>query len=414
MMTDPIKTSSLMRVEEARARVLKMVPIMEQIDVPVADARAAVVAMDLKAPHDLPRFDNSAMDGYALRSEDGVRAPIELEVIGEVRAGDPGDLKIELGTAARIMTGAPIPPGADTVCPIEQATEQNGRVTIEARTAAGSSVRAAGEDVRSGDVLVTSGTELGSAEIALLASMGVSPVPVRKTPRVAIVVTGDELVEPEAELRPGAIHDSNSPALRALVEEAGAVAVVMGRAADVYEDVVAALERAADVADLVISSGGVSVGKHDHVKAAVEKLGAIDAWRVAMRPGKPVVVGRVGEVPFLGLPGNPVSVHVSFEQFARPAIRKMRGCSSLLRPTITARLTNPIDKAAGRMEFVRVFLSQADGGWAATTTGPQGSHIQSSLIGAHGVARFPTDEEHLDAGAEVTVEVWRLPEQPDV
>lgn len=413
MMTDPIKTSSLMRVEEARARVLKMVPIMEQIDVPVADARAAVVAMDLKAPHDLPRFDNSAMDGYALRSEDGVRAPIELEVIGEVRAGDPGDLKIELGTAARIMTGAPIPPGADTVCPIEQATEQNGRVTIEARTAAGSSVRAAGEDVRSGDVLVTSGTELGSAEIALLASMGVSPVPVRKTPRVAIVVTGDELVEPEAELRPGAIHDSNSPALRALVEEAGAVAVVMGRAADVYEDVVAALERAADVADLVISSGGVSVGKHDHVKAAVEKLGAIDAWRVAMRPGKPVVVGRVGEVPFLGLPGNPVSVHVSFEQFARPAIRKMRGCSSLLRPTITARLTNPIDKAAGRMEFVRVFLSQADGGWAATTTGPQGSHIQSSLIGAHGVARFPTDEEHLDAGAEVTVEVWRLPEQPD-
>ncbi|MFN2595165.1 MAG: gephyrin-like molybdotransferase Glp [Actinomycetota bacterium] len=407
-------TQDLISVEEARGRVLKLVPIMEQIDVPIADARESVVAMDLRAPHDLPRFDNSAMDGYALRSEDGLRAPIELDVIGEVRAGDPGDIKIEVGTAARIMTGAPIPPGADSVCPIEQAAERDGRVTIEAQTPPGSSVRAAGEDVHAGDVLVTTGTEIGSPEIALLASMGISPVPVHKTPRVAIVVTGDELVEPEAELRPGAIHDSNTPALRALVEESGAIPVVIGRAADVESDVIEALEKASEVADLVVSSGGVSVGKHDHVKAAVEQLGAIDAWRVAMRPGKPVVVGRVREIPFLGLPGNPVSVHVSFEQFARPAIRKMRGCASLLRPTITARLTTDLDKVVGRLEFVRVQLAQSDDGWTATPTGAQGSHIQSSLIGAHGVARVAADESHLDAGATVVVEVWRLPEVADV
>ncbi|MDQ3879055.1 MAG: molybdopterin molybdotransferase MoeA [Actinomycetota bacterium] len=404
----------LISVEEARGRVLKSVSPLAEIDVPIADARGTVVSIDLKAPHDLPRFDNSAMDGFALRSEDAARVPAELEVVGEVRAGDAGDVKVERGTAARIMTGAPMPPGSDAVCPIEQATERDGRVTINAATTAGSSVRAAGEDVRAGDVLVEAGTELGSAEMALLASMGISPVPVRKTPRVAVVVTGDELVEPEADVRPGAIHDSNTSALRALVEEAGAVAVVMDRAADVLDEVVSVLDRASEIADLVVSSGGVSVGKHDHVKSAVEKLGAIDAWRVAMRPGKPVVIGNVRGVPFLGLPGNPVSVHVSFEQFARPAIRKMRGCRSLLRPTLRARLSHPLDKAPGRMELVRVRLEQRDNEWIASPTGPQGSHIQTSLVGAHGVARFGIDESHLDAATEVVVEVWRLPEPIDV
>lgn len=404
----------LLTVEEARAKVLGAIKPLEQVDVPIADARGAVTAMELKAPHDLPRFDNSAMDGYAVVSQDTADAPVQLEVIGEVRAGDPGDLKVRPGTAARIMTGAPLPAGADSVCPVEQTSESDGIVTIEAHVARGSSVRAAGEDVHAGDVIVAEGTEIGAAEIALLASMGISPVPVRRTPRVAVVVTGDELVPPEAELRPGAIHDSNSPALRALVEESGAVAVPIGPVADNPADVVDALDRASALADLIVSSGGVSVGKHDHVKAAVEQLGEIDAWRVAMRPGKPVVVGNVKGVPFLGLPGNPVSVHVSFEQFARPAIRKMRGCTSLLRPTIVARLTQPLSKEPGRLEFVRVMLEQDGGAWHATPTGAQGSHIQTSLIGANGVARFAADESRLEEGQEVTVEVWGLPERRDV
>jgi molybdopterin molybdotransferase len=404
----------MLTVSEARERVLEAIELLPVTEVPISDAHGLVLASEQRAPHPLPRFDNSAMDGYALRGSDARQAsatsPVILDVIGEVRAGDPGAVEVGPGTAARIMTGAPLPPGADAVVPVEETEETGGRVTVKAPTPEGRNVRPAGDDVDAGDVLVTAGSELGPGELALLASMGISPVPVRREPKVAVLVTGDELVSPESEPLPGQIRDSNSVALRSLVVEAGAEVVDFERVPDDRAATLEAFKRAGDLADLVISSGGVAVGKYDFVKEVVEELGRIDLWRVAMQPGKPVVLGSLGPTPFLGLPGNPVSIHVGFEQFVRPAIRKMRGCASLLRPEIAAKLTAAVHKRPGRLHFVRVRLQADRNGWLATPTGPQGSHIQSSLIDCHGVARFEVEESHLDAGATVTVEVWRLPD----
>ena len=403
----------MLTVDDARRRVLDAVAPVAAVDVRVADARGLVLATDLVAPHPLPRFDNSAMDGYAVRGDDVGSAspeqPVALPVVGEVRAGDPGEVMIEPGCAARIMTGAPIPPGADAVVPVEATSESDGKVVITEPAARGRHVRPAGEDVRAGEVLVRAGTELAAGELALLASTGLSPVSVRRPPRVAVVVTGDELVEPEATPGPGQIRDSNTVALRALVAEAGAEVVPFPAVRDTKADVVDVLARAAELSDVIVSSGGVAVGRYDFVKDAVEELGGIDLWRVAMQPGRPLVLGWVAATPFLGLPGNPVSSHVGFEQFVRPAIRKMRGCRSLLRPTVTATLTESISKPPGRLHFVRVRLERDTGGWAATPTGPQGSHIQSSLVECSGVARFERESSSLDAGAEVVVEVWSLP-----
>jgi molybdopterin molybdotransferase len=404
----------MLSVAEARSRVLDAIAHGPIDSVLVRDALGLVIAQTVTAPHPLPRFDNSAMDGYAVRGEDGAGAseatPVALEVIGEVRAGDPGDLKVTPGTAVRIMTGAPLPAGADAIVPVEETSESGGRVEVRASAPMGRHVRPAGDDLAAGDTLVEAGVELGPGELALLATMGVSPVPVRRGPRVAVVVTGDELVPPETKPGPGQIRDSNSVALRTLVADAGAEPVVFPPVPDDRTATLDALRDAARGADLVVSSGGVAVGRYDFVKDVIEELGHIELWRVAMQPGRPVVLGAIGDTPFLGLPGNPVSIHVGFEQFVRPAIRKMRGCRSLLRPTITATLTETVKKLPGRLHFVRVRLEAAEGGWSATPTGPQGSHIQSSLIDCHGVARFDIDESVLEANSEVVVEVWRLPD----
>jgi molybdopterin molybdotransferase len=403
----------LLSVEEARERVLASVRPVDPEDVPVVDTRGLVLATDAVAPHPLQRFDNSAMDGYAVRAEDVDRAsesePVTLSMIGEIRAGGGDEVRVEPGTAARIMTGAELPSGADAVAPIEVAEESDGKVVVKAPITLGQHVRAAGEDIKSGEVVIRAGTELGPGELAVLASLGISPVGVRRGPSVAVLVTGDELVPPEAEPARGQIRDSNTVALRALVEEAGGRVVPFRSVGDDRDATLETLRRAAELSDLVVSTGGVSVGRYDYVRDAVEELGHIDLWRVAMQPGKPLVVGAVQSTPFLGLPGNPVSVHVCFEQFARPAIRKMRGCNGLLRPRVFATLSDTLRKSPGRLQFVRVNLESTPDGWTARPTGPQGSHIQSSLLGANGVAIFERDAEVLDAGAEITVEVWNLP-----
>ena len=403
----------MLTVEEARQRVLDAVGALEPEDVLVGDALELVLAHDAVAPHPLPRFDNSAMDGYALRAADAGAAsleePVRLQVTGEVRAGDPGELAVTPGSAVRIMTGAPLPSGADAIVPVEETEEADGEVTVKAPAAPGRHVRPAGDDFEAGAQLVEAGTELGPGELALLASIGMSPLRARRGPRVAILVTGDELVPAESTPRPGQIRDSNSVALRALALEAGATVVPTDTVPDDRSQTLDAFSRAAELADLVISSGGVAVGRYDYVKDVIEDLGSIDMWRVAMQPGRPVVLGSIGHTPFLGLPGNPVSIHVGFEQFVRPAIRKMRGCRRLLRPTIGATLTETIEKPPGRLHFVRVRLTEGPEGWSATPTGAQGSHIQSSLVDCHGVARFGLDETKLEAGADVEVEVWRLP-----
>jgi len=400
----------MLTVAEARERVLGAVAPLDTEFVTVGDALGRVVAEDVTAPHSLPRFDNSAMDGYALRAADTAGAPVRLRLVGEVRAGDPGNVHLERGTAVRIMTGAPLPAGADAVCQVELTEEQDDLVLVSEETPARRHVRPAGDDVAAGARVVAAGDELRPGELALLASLGRSPITVFRIPRVAVLVTGDELVAPEEDPGPGQIRDSNGVALRGLVAEAGGMVVRSQIVPDGLDATLDAFTHAADDADLVVSSGGVAVGKYDYVKEAVEKLGRIDLWRVAMQPGKPVVLGALGPTPFLGLPGNPVSIHVGFEQFVRPALRRMRGCSSLLRPVVTARLTESIQKPPGRLHFVRVRLASAGDEWSATPTGRQGSHIQSSLVGCHGVARFPADETRLERGAAVAVEVWRLPE----
>jgi molybdopterin molybdotransferase len=404
----------MLTVDEARRRVLDAVHTLPATEVLIGDALGTVLAETLRAPHPLPRFDNSAMDGYAVQGSDAAGAsetsPVELKIVGEVRAGEPGDLKVLPGTAARIMTGAPLPAGADAVVPVEEIEEGSAGVLVKAPTPLGRNVRPAGDDLAAGDMLVEAGTELGPGEVALLATMGFSPVSVRRGPKVAVLVTGDELVAPEAEPGPGQIRDSNSIALHALVAGTGGEVVPFGPVPDDLDATRASFARAAELSDLVISSGGVAVGKYDYVKQVVEELGHIDLWRVAMQPGKPVVLGEVAGTPFLGLPGNPVSIHIGFEQFVRPAIRKMRGCSRLLRPTLTATLTETIEKKPGRLHFVRVRLEGDENEWRAIPTGPQGSHIQSSLVDCNGVARFGRDESRLEEGAEVVVEVWSLPE----
>jgi molybdopterin molybdotransferase len=400
----------MLSVAEARARVLAAVEALDPVSVLVADALGLTVAEDLRAPHPLPRFDNSAMDGYAVRAADTTDAPVELRVTGEVRAGSISTEEgLAPGTAVRIMTGAPVPEGADAIVPVEVTEESGDVVRILESVQAGRHVRPAGDDVDTGQLVLAAGMELGSGELALVASLGLSPVPVRPRPRVAILVTGDELVPPEEEPGSGQIRDSNSIALGALVREAGAEPQLMPHVPDDRAATLDAFKRAGEDADLVVSSGGVAVGRYDFVKEVVEELGRIDMWRVAMQPGKPVVLGSLGATPFLGLPGNPVSIHVSFEQFVRPAIRKMRGCATLFRPTITAQLTETISKRPGRLHFVRVRLSASGEGWGATPTGPQGSHIQSSLVGTHGVAVFERDLDRLEAGSTVEVQVWSLP-----
>jgi molybdopterin molybdotransferase len=408
-MRRPLPTEPLLDVEVASERVLERVAALETVEIPLTEAIGLVVAKDVTAPHPMPRFDNSAMDGYALRSADAQNPPSQLRLGGEIRAGDHSEARVEAGTAVKIMTGAAVPPGADAVIEVEETSETDGAIEVRASVAAGRNVRPAGDDFAEGALLIERGVEIGAGEAALLASIGNTPVAVHRRPRVAVLITGDELVDPDAEPGPGQIRDSNSIALRTLVDENGGELVMLERVPDTLDDHVSAFERAAEASDVIVSSGGVAVGDFDFVKDAVERLGAIELWRVAMQPGKPVVLGEVRGIPFLGLPGNPVSVHVSFEQFVRPALRKMRGCSTLTRPTVTATLAQDLHKRPGRLHFVRVRLSHRDDGWVATPTGPQGSHVQTSLVDCHGVARFGKDEERLPAGSEVVVEVWRLP-----
>ena len=401
----------MLTVDEARTKILAGFSTLPSVEVPVADALGMVPVADLVAPHASPRFANSAMDGYAVRREALQELPVVLRLVGEVRAGLASEGEVGPGTTMRIMTGAPIPAGADAVVPVEDATEdRDAKVTVNAPPPPHGHIRPAGDDVAAGDLLVPAGAELRPGELAMLATMGCSPVEVHRRPSVVVLSTGDELVAPEVDPGPGQIRDSNSVALRALIQEAGGEVCVVGPVPDDRAEVERVLVDAARGTDLVVSSGGVSMGRYDFVREVIEERGRLDLWRVAMQPGKPVVSGTIAGTPFLGLPGNPVSIHVGFEQFVRPVLRKMRGCTELLRPVVTARLSERIEKKPGRLHFVRVRLTFGGrNGIVATPTGPQGSHIQSSLLNVDGVARFGIDETVLDEGTEVEVEVWRLP-----
>lgn len=403
----------LRSVDEHLAHVLAATEPLPDHEQPLLDALDLASAEDVHAPLSLPRFDNSAMDGYAVHTDDvapaGEGSPVVLPVVGDIGAGQAPEPVTELprGAAAKIMTGAPLPAGADTVVPYEWTDRGAREVSVSRASQRGQHVRYAGEDVAEGDLLVEVGTTLGPRHLGLLASVGRSSVRVRPRPRVVIVSTGSELREPGTPLRPGddddAIYDGNSFLLAAAVKRAGAIAYRVGIVPDEPAAFLDALEEQLVRADVVVTSGGVSMGDFDVVKAALKPLGTVWFGPVAMQPGKPQGFGHVGSdrVPIFTLPGNPVSSYLSFELFVLPALRKMMGLTPWSRPAVGARLTHAITSPPGRRQLLRAHLDTADG--TVSPVGGPGSHLVGGLADADALVVVPEDVTALDAGAVVSV-----------
>lgn len=375
----------MMSVEEARDAILARFAPLPAETIAITEALGRVLADDASAAEDLPPFANSAMDGYAVLSSDTTSAtrehPRRLTLAGEVPAGSVYSGTLRSGAAIRILTGAPVPTGADAVIQQELTQAGDDWVEVQAVVEPATNIRVAGSDVRQGTLLARRGTEIGPAEIALLAALGITPLRVTRRPRVAILATGDELVAQGEQPGPGQIRDSNTPYLAAAVARAGAEPWVLGIAHDNAADLRARLAQAV-AADLVLTTGGVSVGTYDLVKQVLAEQGNVAFWRVRMRPGKPVAFGTLGDTPLLGLPGNPVSTAVTFELFGRPAIRRMLGCAQIERPVVEVELAGEPVERGDRRHYVRVRLESLAGRLVATPTGPQGSHVITSLVGA--------------------------------
>ncbi len=409
----------MISVEEALSRILAFFSVLEPEEKPILDALGQVVAQDVASGMDIPPYDNTAMDGYAVRAADtagaAADAPVTLRVIGELAAGYLFDGSVESGTAVRIMTGAPMPAGADAVVPFEETDEQAGRnfgsfaksrdrVGVLKAAAPGANIRHAAEDVRVGQVIIPRGTVLHPAQIGVLASLGRATVRVHRRPIVAILSTGDEVREPGEQLRPGQIYDSNAYSIAALVTACGGVPKRLGIAKDTVEALTAKLRQGLD-ADMLVTSAGVSRGDYDVVKDVLAKEGEIDFWTVRMRPGKPLAFGAFASggrrVPHIGLPGNPVSSMVSFELFGRPAIFKMLGRGDWRRPSVRAIADEPIPNTDERRVFARAIVTMRDGRYHAALTGPQGSGILTSMAVANALAVVPEDVPGIAAGEEV-------------
>jgi molybdopterin molybdotransferase len=397
---------------EALEIVLEHTPILGSETVASADARDRVLAERVLSTRQLPPSDNSAMDGFAVRSQDLARAsrdhPVVLEVVYEVPAGGSPERPLSTGEAARVFTGAPIPPGSDAVVRQEDTERDGDRVTLFSLPQPHAHIRDAGEDVDVGDPVLEPGAVVGPAEIGMLAALGRSVVAVHQRPRVAILSGGDELVEPDGETSGGRIVSSNSYAMAAQCLEVGAEPIYLGIARDAPEDIERRL-RAGLRADVLVSSAGISVGDRDYVRGVLEKLGcSLLFWGVNMKPGYPLAFGRFesGNGPLVfGLPGNPVSAMMTFEQFVRPALRKMAGRQSLFRPTIRARLAERFEKQAGRLHFVRVDLAREGDEVVARSTGNQSSGVLRSMLLARGLLIFPADASELREGETATVQI---------
>lgn len=401
-------TEAMLTVEEALERVLSAFHPLEPERVPILEALDRALAEDIVAAQDIPPHSNSSMDGYAVQAADTAGAtpdrPARLKVVGEAAAGYVPDAEVAPGTAVRIATGAPIPPGADAVVKIEDTAQNGDRVDILADAVQGQYVRPAGEDVRQGQKVLERGSVIRPQEVGMLATLGHAEISVHRCPRVAILATGDEVVEIDAVLAPGKIRDANSYSNAAQVLKHGGIPILLGIASDEAEDLTAKIRAGLEQGvDLFLSSGGVSVGQFDLVKDVLAAEGEISFWRVRMKPGKPLAFGRLGSVPFLGLPGNPVSVMVSFEVLIRPAIRKMLGRTDLTRPTLEATLMDGIPHKDDRRHYLRVHVAEHEGTYQAHLTGAQGSGILSSMVSANALAIIPEDWSHADAGARVQV-----------
>lgn len=395
-------------VPDAATRIVAAVSPLAAEEVPLAEALGCVLAEDVVSPITLPRWDNSAMDGYAVFAEDvkgaSASAPVELPVVGSVAAGAPLPPALGRGQAMQIMTGAFVPPEADTVVRVEDTDGGTTAVRILKDRDCRKNIRYAGEDVREGQVAIPAGTPVGAAQIGVLASIGCATPRVHRRPRVAILGSGDELVELDgfAEVLAGRrIVSSNRYTLEALVRLNGGVPMAMGHAPDSLDAVRALLQRAVDAQpDLIVTSAGVSVGEHDHTRNAVEAMGsALDFWRVRMRPGAPLGFGRVQGIPWIGLPGNPVSAMVTFELFVRPTIRRMLGHTHVHRRPVPVVLDEPVSIGAKLTHFYRAIVSPGtDGRLHARLAGPQGSGILTSMSLANALLVVPEDSTTVAAG----------------
>ena len=407
--------NGLLSVEDARRRVLSQVQPLSPLRLPLTEAHGCVVAEDVVAGLDLPEFASSAMDGFAVRAADvdGADAshPVELKIVGRALIGHRPEGTVGAGEAMRIATGAPIPAGADCVVPMEQVTvEGDELVRVRQASAPGTHVRPRGEDVSEGDVLVPAGKRLGPPELGLLANAG-HPTPlVHPRPRVIVVSTGDELIAPTDSPSFGQVRDSNAYTIFGSLRDAGAMPVLAGIVRDDVDSLRELVLSFEIQADAFVSSGGVSVGERDVVKAAFFRRGDIDFYKVAMQPGMPQGFGHIEGKPFFGLPGNPVSVFVSLEVFVRPAILRMMGRKQLFRPEVTASLTDDVRGPKGKLQFARVEVRRTPEGWTATPTGGRGSNLMSTVARANGLAMIPPGTETAPSGSEVRVMVFRSSE----
>ncbi|OYW69001.1 MAG: molybdopterin molybdenumtransferase MoeA [Bosea sp. 12-68-7] len=395
---------ALMTLDEAAARVATLAaPVVGIETVPLAQADGRVLARDIAAPVDLPPFANSAVDGYAVRHGDLARAgPSRLPVGGRVAAGaDAAGVAVQ-GIAVRVFTGAPMPQGADTVFMQEDVVLEGAVAVLPAGLAKGANARPAGEDIARGQPAVAAGQRLRPQDLALLSALGLTVVAVRRRPRVAIFSTGDELTEPGNPLGPAAIYDANRALLRAMVTRAGAEVVDLGILRDEAAGLARSLADAAGSCDLVLTSGGVSTGEEDHVKAALEQVGDLAFWRIGIKPGRPVALGRIGAVPFIGLPGNPVAVFVTFAFVARALIARLAGAVPVRPVALPVRLGFPYRKKEGRREYVRVSLEPgADGIMTARKHPQDGAGVLTSLTRTDGLVELAEDTTRIAEGTVV-------------
>ncbi|MFC2008898.1 gephyrin-like molybdotransferase Glp [Chloroflexota bacterium] len=427
-------STRMISVEEALQRILSQIDRLDSEEKPILECQRQVLSADVWSDIDIPPMDNSAMDGFAVRVQDtcGARpvSPALLRVIGQVAAGSVCSHVVEQGTAVRIMTGASLPAGADAVVPFEDTDEpsRNGQmetlshVGVLVETKQGANVRRRGEDLAQGQLALRKGTMLRPAEIGVLASIGVARVSVVRRPVVAVLSTGDELAPVDEPLAPGKIHDANSYTIAALVQCYGGIPKIIGIGRDSAQSLHDLLDRALDT-DMLVTSGGVSLGDYDMVKNVLADRGDMDLWTVCMKPGKPSAFGVIRRgngkpgLPHLGLPGNPVSAMVTFEQFARPAILKMLGQEAFGKPTVRAIIEDRVINTDGRRIFARAFVRRVEDVYKARLTGPQGSAILTSMAKANGLAIVPETVSQVNPGDTVDVQMldWNeshiLPEE---
>ena len=399
----------MLTVTEARERILSHFSANPTENIPLASARNRILAADIFADGDHPPFDNSAVDGFALRAEDTSASSVTLNVVADIPAGTTPKVSLQPGEAARIMTGAQLPHGADSVIMVEDTGAQHhgtgtnapNTVTLAKQMQAGENIRTSGSDIRAGEMISKQGRTLKAQDLGMLAVLGVAEVPVYQKARVALLSSGDELLDVNEPLQPGKIRDANSYSLAAAIESAGAEVIRLGVAKDTRESVTHLLNKAAEAsADLILSSAGVSVGAFDFIKEVIDSNGKMDFWKVNMRPGKPLAFGKYGGIPFIGLPGNPVSAFVGFEIFVRPVLERVNGQMDGSRRTVRVRAEAELH-SDGRESYLRAKIRNENGAYFATLTGHQGSGNLLSLVQADALLIIPAGVKCVPAGEEV-------------